>query len=512
MMPRADGEAFGVRGMASRLHWLSLPAVATLSLVACVVSARAAAPSEQGRWLPPDVVATAISADAVVARMRGLTQPGAGSLRAWKLTLQSGDRTLPVDAIVHGADVRFDVSIGAARYAMGRLDGVRWRRTPNNVTRIVRSDVQGDDLDRWPVATFSPRVEHCAAAGTSNNDDVLACRDAYGDARFLYVATSGRIARETMREGSRVSTFLFHYADAARAAVAGWSITGAGGPAEVTILSDLPAPPDAGTRLDAPFEQPPPFVDAFDSAVRISSSMRGGAAYADARVNGHAGRFQIDDGTTQMLLDSEYARHVGIATTLGHGIATTLDFGPMHGRDIAVQTAELGNIDGILGFEAFLGHIVHVDYVRGTVDLIPHAVFTPPPGARMLPMDVSEGLPLLAGKIGDVPVTRIVPDLGSTRVVIPRFFNDSRTGAARVRAVGRRIAEGYLEGPMVFDTSLAESLGIGPFTFNDVPAFIEAPTSADIDIPLDAIVGTSILRSFEWWFDYDAGNVYARPV
>ncbi|MBD5657457.1 MAG: hypothetical protein IAI50_20085 [Candidatus Eremiobacteraeota bacterium] len=55
-----------------------------------------------------------------------------------------------------------------------------------------------------------------------------------------------------------------------------------------------------------------------------------------------------------------------------------------------------------------------------------------------------------------------------------------------------------LEGPILTAAGRARALAIGPFVWRDRKAFIEPPTSNDIDIPLDAIVGTKRLKSLEW--------------
>ena len=52
------------------------------------------------------------------------------------------------------------------------------------------------------------------------------------------------------------------------------------------------------------------------------------------------------------------------------------------------------------------------------------------------------------------------------------------------------------------------SFVVGPFNFEQPEIDIESPDAQNLDIPLDGILGTDLLREFEWWFDYDGNRVW----
>ncbi len=68
--------------------------------------------------------------------------------------ISAGDSTADATAYRRNLDYRVDVMLEGYQYTFGRNNGARWRRTPAGVVRIIRSDVQGDALDRWPSAVF----------------------------------------------------------------------------------------------------------------------------------------------------------------------------------------------------------------------------------------------------------------------------------------------------------------------------------------------------------------------
>ncbi len=148
-------------------------------------------------------------------------------------------------AAIKAVDYRIDASVDDADYSMGRDGGKRWRRTPNGVVRFIESDVQGDELDRWPEAVVGFDAATCSVAGQSDTAWVLTCRAPWDVPHWFYVdKESGRVSREVSREGTRVVRYDF---SDFRNTINGttpfhWTISGFGGDAEVEVVSVQAAP------------------------------------------------------------------------------------------------------------------------------------------------------------------------------------------------------------------------------------------------------------------------------
>ena len=438
----------------------------------------------------------------------------------WIVT--AGSARLETVVTVRGADVRFDTAIDGANYAEGRSGGLRWRRTPNELVRVIASDVQGDDLDRWPLAFFPYAASDCAVIGETSTAPaawVVEYRAAHDSPHWFFVDEStGHVVREIFREGSRNVTFAFSDFRSGEGGVRpnAWHVSGAGGDADVTIAgivpqavaADVVAIPPSHTAL-AQFSGPSAVVPAIFNRDRIT---------IDSVVNGHPGRFFLDTGTTQILIDEGAARNFGLKPILGHAIVHRLSTGSITFDDLAAETVSLEGfgVDGILGNDYFVGHIMHVDYRHSHADVLPEEGFVPPPGTMEVVANFDEGMPLVPAVIGDVETSRVALDTGSADVLVLRplsGFNPStfdRLGIGHGGVVGRLR---FLEGAIGFEYAPASKIEFAGFLFLHNQIRIEAPWSGDaVDFPIDAIFGTQVLDQFEWWYDYDRGQIWIRPA
>jgi hypothetical protein len=189
--------------------------------------------------------------------------------------------------------------------------------------------------------------------------------------------------------------------------------------------------------------------------------------------------------------------------------------GPVTMTDVPFLTVGLGvgfgGLEGILGYEFFRGYVVHVNYERQFVELIPHADFAPPPGALSIPISYEEGMPLAAGSIGSIAVDRLALDTGSFLVVLPSVMRERAGETISAQQVGRERIERYLEGPITTYRANVPKLSVGGIDFVDVPVEIERPEYDSMEIPLDGVLGTSLLSTLDLWFDYDDDALYAKP-
>jgi hypothetical protein len=468
-----------------------------------------------GFWQPPGIRPTQALLRDVLSAIERHRGPVAAAYDEG-LHISAGGRTFPAQALVDGGDVRYTTVIDGATYASGRSGGSRWRRTPAGLVRTIYSDVQGDPLDRWPVAPLPIAPGDCALVGETNASPHLWVvqetppRDIM---HWLYVdETTGTIVREVTRDGS--AEYTTEFGDEREAAGAQrpfrWTVAGFGGPATVVVDAIERRPADSAA-LTVPMSAPQSSVVA--APIRLPARFERGGITVDVSVNGRRSRFILDTGTTQILMTQGAAKRSGIVTVLDHGIAATLDAGDLHLRDQPIMTVpDIFGIDGLLGYDVFASGVVHIDFHTGTVELEPRAGFRPPADAAVLPTTFAEGMPLATATIGTLQGDRFALDTGSRELVLPRYLWEHRgldASSLRATALYRALphVERYLEGPIVTILKGVPDLQLGPVRVTQMTARVEKTNSGTtLNIPLDGIIGTDILRNF----DYADGKTWMR--
>lgn len=490
-------------------------------LVACVgFIACAYARADEGKyWQPADVVPAQASTESIVALYhKSLGEPSAANERVLQFEITARSVMLHAAAHIRASDFRIDTTVEGADYASGRKDGMRWRRTPAGVVRLIQSDVQGDDLDRWPLAILGFDDKDCIASGASSDaakEWILACRSSGDLPHWYYIdRTSGRIVREVSREGSRIVTYAFddfREADGVTQAQH-WHISGAGGDADVRVVSSQSAPVNANE-----VEIPPSASDSFilppSGIVGIPAKFTAWDILIPVRINGRTLNFVVDTGTAQVLMDYGAAARVGLHSTLDHTIAANVQIGDVAASNLPIETVNLfgGSLAGILGNEFFIGHIVHIDYRKQRLELLARSGFEPPSDSRMIPVDFREGMPLAAAHIGEVKGNRFALDTGSPDILLSNeFANRAHSAFKSWYSNGKPPVAPYLEGSVTIDHAEVISLAFGPVVFDEPEVTVAKQETNDLDIPLDGVFGAELLEQFEWWFDYTGGRVWVR--
>jgi hypothetical protein len=479
----------------------------------------AAARAANGHWEPPGLVPSTTPVATVVQALAAAAPAPADRVERWQVTTPS--TTLTAGVAVHGADFRIDAMLGPDRFSSGRAGGFHWRQTPNGLVHLIGADVQGDDLDRWPLALFPVAASDCVAVLQTRErpaEWVLEYRVDPDAPRWFYIdPAGGGIVREVLREGTRIVTFTFgdRRTFEGRTRPFAWHVEGSGGTANVAVtgVTDQPVPAgavaiplsreDAAPSLAGPVE------------LRLTFPWLGGITLA-ARVNGRDATFLLDTGTPQIIIFAHAVPRFGLQPLLGHVRIPSLDVGPLEYRNLAagvVSDPRLARLDGILGYDFFRGHIVHLDYSGARLDVLPRAGFAPPPDAGETAVDYNEGMPLVPLTLAGLQAARFVLDTGSYRIELLRFLSE-RT-AVPPSALGEirgspPMPESFLEGTIFVDPVRIPRLNFLGYEFRDVPASIEDGRNATVDFPIDGILGSMLLSHFEWWFDADGGRLWYR--
>jgi len=493
---------------------LSLAACALLSWGAPACCAAVAAPISN--WSPEGVSPSQFSAGDVLTQY-GLRRRAAAAFVA-HVAFRQGDDAAVMTLRKAGMAYRVDTDIDGAHYAMGRSAGRRWRQTPAGTVRAILSDVQGDDLDRWPEAIVGFDGASCTSGGTDAGHWVVACRGTGDVPHWFFIdRQSGVIDREVEREGSRVETFRF---DDFRQTPEGllpfhWTVSGPQHDAEATVTG-VESSAENAADLAMPDSQVETFaMPAGAKAVGVPAGFNpAGGITVPIDIDGHLEHLVLDTGTTQMLMDVGEASRIGLRVKFDHAVARTATIGSLRASALPIQTVNLfnGRVTGIIGNEFFKGHVVHIDYAGDRVDVLSRSAFVPPESAIALQADCSEGMPLVAMRLGNAMRTRVALDTGSGIVILARtFFSGDDASPPIGSGFGRSSYMNFLEGPLLVRGAGQVAIGLGSVEIRNAPAAVEVGSPESLDIPLDGIIGTRVLSSFEIWIDYDTNRLWLRP-
>jgi hypothetical protein len=507
--------------------------LASILTLACVAAAPATAAAE---WQPADLhaaqgtLAEAVRANAAAT---GVAEERYAQRRE-RWTYRNGERRLPVRVAVRGADFRATVALGEAEYAGGRSEGVRWRADANGVTHATLSDDQGDAIDRLPQSVFPFSWSDCTLAGESTRFGpawVIADRPPRDKPHWFYVdKASGTIVREVTREGGRtiVTTFGGFETVAGTRRPDRWHVSDGDSTHDLDVTVDGVAPqPIAERDVAIPQTQRlfTPSLPAPSGVVTLPATFRGQEIVVAVGLGERRAKFILDTGTASIMLNRRLAELHPADVVLEHVAVPSMTVGSLALSNVSTLAIPIGDVDGILGYDFFLGHVVHVDYANQRVEVMtPHAAEPAFADARNTVMSASfdEGIPLVHAAFGSAFGDRFALDTGSPHLLVLAPFArryaheiDAHWTASAFGFGGSRQTheqEHFLEGSILVDARKVSSFRLGSLAFHDVTAGVELPNGSPdaIDVPLDGIIGTDEMAFFDWWFDYDGGRIALR--
>jgi hypothetical protein len=479
----------------------------------------------RAEWTPPGLQPARATLGEVLAAnakaTRTVSLPFAERRERW--TYANGALRLPVEVAVKGDDFRADVALAGARYAAGRAHGVRWRADANGIAHATLSDLQGDALDRLPQSPFGWSAADCALAGETRGPHpawVVADRPARDKPHWFFVdETSGLIVREVTREGARTTVTAFDRFEPLGGTLRArhWHVSGGGRGHDLDATLDAlePVPvADAALAIPAPhpvFAPPEPAA----GALALPARFEGRRIVVEVTLGtGQRVPFLLDTGTASITLDSGLAAKLDLRPALEHATVPRMTIGGLTASGVSTLAIPLQRFraQGILGYDFFFGHVVHVDYANRKVEVLPHAdadrVFTDP-RTTAIEADVAEGLPLVAATVGSTRGDRFAVDTGSDQLVVLDAFAQ-RTGAG---AVAPTATVDFLEGSIRVAPRRISEFDLGSLRFMGPTVAVQGPSGLGdaLDLPFDGIVGTDELASFDCWFDYDNGRIGLRP-
>ncbi|HEY0797957.1 MAG TPA: retropepsin-like aspartic protease [Candidatus Baltobacteraceae bacterium] len=491
----------------------------------------AAARAASHEWQPAELQPTRATLTDVLAALQAQLVPPGSALRERHefYTYATPKARIPVTVAVKGADYLATVTLPDGTYRAGRLAGNRWRANANGISHFTLSDLQGDDVDRLPMSLFPFSLADCSLAGESQlpvPSWVIVDRPLLDKPHWFYVEkTRGVIVREITGEGQRNITIDF----ADFASVGGvlrprhWKITGGNRADDLDVTLDSIVPGAVSAAEVAIPQQPSGFAsDDGADVVRLPARFHRNAIVVDAQVDGQSVPLVLDSGTASITVSDAFARSIGRSPVLEHARIDEMRIGGVSKSNVSVLAIPLSGMTGILGYDFFFGHILHLDYEHKRVEVLTHAagdtIFASATVA-VLPADVDEGLPLVHGSFGNAQSDRLAIDTGSQQLCVLAPFveryaaeiHEQWTPAVFPDSSGSHVAS-FVEGSIDLDAMSVSEFDFGPIRFTDVLAGVEGANdrSDALDIPFDGIIGTDELRHFDIWFDYDNHRIALR--
>jgi len=246
--------------------------------------------------------------------------------------------------------------------------------------------------------------------------------------------------------------------------------------------------------------------------------------YIPAQVNGHATQVLLDSGAEMTVVDTAYARELGLKTQgqltavgsggqaqaqLASGVDITVGDLRLTGLTVAViDLAEVARQIGhplpvILGKESFNPLVVDVDFPNRRVAFHEAASFKPPPRAVRLPLvESAGGQRAVHVSIEGRPAIPVLFDVGNGGALslFPAYWQQA--GLLTGRRSSKTLS-GAVGGLRERDVATLKRIELAGITLKDVPTvFDDAGNSISTSNRLQGNLGLAVLARFRMITDY----------
>ncbi len=248
--------------------------------------------------------------------------------------------------------------------------------------------------------------------------------------------------------------------------------------------------------------------------------------------------FAIDSGASSIVIDHELAGALGLRTVekprrsssgafeRAQVVIPSIDVAGLHMHDVIANSLPFhykvpgeAHVVGLLGFDFIAGVVLHVDYAAQRVEAIAPSAFREPPGeAYVVPLDLTDGIPVAAAIVGEEVGKHFVVDTGAGGVVLfSSFVRQHFPGAvAEMSAATETGGPPFLEasgvgGTISMQSAHIERFSFGSVRFSDFTAYVARDTPGIADSRLDGVIGADALKYFELYFDYRERRLVLVP-
>ena len=292
-----------------------------------------------------------------------------------------------------------------------------------------------------------------------------------------------------------------------------------------------------GAIADADFAMPEMTANAriadAGGVTKIHFDLVNNHIYADGTIDGKKARFLVDTGGSNVLTPAAAAKfgikgegdlpgrgvgeetvkaqfaHVGEVALGGASLAkpvfVILDLGPL-------TSVEGVDFDGLVGFEMFRRFGVTIDYAGHVLTLAEPAKFAPPANASVVPFELSDTTPLVAGTLDGAPI-RVSVDTGSrASLSMHSPFVREHDLVERYHAAPDAVVGWGVGGPSRGRPARFGALKLGDQEITGVAGDLYVGDKGAFANPdMSGNLGGGVLKRFTVAFDYGAKRMYLAP-
>lgn len=254
-------------------------------------------------------------------------------------------------------------------------------------------------------------------------------------------------------------------------------------------------------------------------------------------VNGVRYDFQLDSGSSTIVVDNNAAKQMGLQLygrrqqtaagrfTASQAVIPELDVGELTMSNVAVdvfpfkdKTSSGDAIVGLIGFDFIAGLELQVDYGHKTVTALLPGMYQPPSDAYVIPAALDDQVPVIAVQVGQTIGEHFILDTGaSDGFLFPDFVANHKQDVAD-RGLGSVVdfyypheyAEG-VGGYIKLKPTQVAAFTVGGITFKDWLVNVLVNDYAQEEEDYDGLVGYDFLRYFTVVFDYADSQIYLEP-
>lgn len=429
-----------------------------------------------------------------------------------------------------GRDYRETTILGPLSYENGVRNGVRWQTNRNGLTFTFSGFHERDAISErvFEGPLRSDRDQKLVGESVQENAYVIEVNPPGGRHEWMYIDKhTGLLTRRDRIEKHR--RYVTHYddykyydgvADPSKIR----SLDSFGNEREQTLTSRTYdwSPDVRDVEIPARRRDFVEFPASVTSA-RIPGRFVNGLFVVRVSVNGRPYDFLLDSGAAGIVIDPSVAEQANlerygsrVGSTIGSftestAIVTTLGVGALKMQHVITRVVPVPfriddrtKISGLLGFDFFADAIVHLDYDRGIAEAIDKPAFKVE-NMTSVPLALDDKTPSVKAHIGSA-VARLTIDTGANRtLVFSQFADRADLAGARIAATTRfRGVGGTGNGEM----TRIHTFEFANVTLSDTPVEIANDDFGSEDT--DGILGADLLKNYEVFFDYPAGQLHVR--
>ncbi len=488
-------------------------------------------------------------ADVLAKHERALGSRAAGladtAIEEWAFVLAGQAGTEHLERA--GANYRSRLVRGPLIEEFGQLDGKRWHRDFNGITSPMTDiDVFSFYGSRILEDAADPKNDVTVVGETTTAPKAYVLRIAQPGERhpeWLYFdEATGDVVRSERVYGKRRAVTTYDDYRTTLGTRRAWHVHDSDGRVELDAdwhrTSLALGKPIAAARFAQPASQAT-VVEGLVQPANIPAKFVYSDVIVRLNVRGRGLDFIVDSSARDSIIDRNVASDLGLPT---YGQLTQLADGTKYAYDTTIDDATVGPIRlqnfalraqtynyetdrdikvvGVLGFDFLAANAFKLDWVNGTLDVVPAKTFAPPDGADLAPMQLDDGVPLIAMGIGSAVASRVVLDTDNFSTIIfgtyidkhPDDFVDQSHGRRATRvapfADDRSSAFGQ---PLEVWVDKVSHLQLTLADYRELPVWVTNFPYSEGGDDIDAIVGRDYLEYFDIYFDYPDGRIYLKP-